>query len=83
VGERTTLLELYELLRRGLSATSPEVESLRPAFGPTRPGDVPHSLADITLARTQLGYEPTHTVAQGLEAALPWYVHSLAPAQTT
>jgi len=80
VGQRTTLLELFDFLRDGLALQHPEVASIRPEFGPVRPGDVPHSLADIGRARSSLGYAPTHTVAQGLEAALPWYVRSLAPA---
>ena len=39
-----------------------------------RPGDVRHSLADIGKARTMLGYEPSHTVAEGMAAAVPWYL---------
>jgi UDP-N-acetylglucosamine 4-epimerase len=42
-----------------------------------RPGDVRHSLADITRARNLLGYEPTHNVRQGLDQAAAWYVASL------
>ncbi|WP_366931599.1 NAD-dependent epimerase/dehydratase family protein [Thiocapsa sp.] len=38
-----------------------------------RPGDVRHSLADITKAATRLGYAPTHRLEEGLEIALPWY----------
>ena len=39
-----------------------------------RPGDVRHSLADIGKARCVLGYEPTHSIEQGIVAALPWYI---------
>ena len=31
------------------------------------------SLANIGRARQQLGYEPTHTIAQGLGQAIEWY----------
>ncbi|MBW3571348.1 MAG: SDR family oxidoreductase [Gemmatimonadetes bacterium] len=79
VGDRTTLNELFALIRDGLAAVRPEVADARPEYGPTREGDVPHSLADIGKARAMLGYQPTHTLAQGLAAALPWYVRSLAP----
>jgi UDP-N-acetylglucosamine 4-epimerase len=37
-----------------------------------------HSLADISLAKTLLGYEPTHTVSQGLDAAMDWYRANVA-----
>jgi UDP-N-acetylglucosamine 4-epimerase len=42
--------------------------------GPERAGDVRHSQADIAKARMRLGYAPSHDVAAGLAAALPWYV---------
>ncbi len=42
-----------------------------------RAGDVRHSQADISKARERLGYMPTHTIAQGLEVAMPWYVKFL------
>jgi UDP-N-acetylglucosamine 4-epimerase len=42
-----------------------------------RAGDVRHSQADISKARTLLGYSPTHTIAEGLEVAMPWYVKFL------
>ena len=38
-----------------------------------RDGDIHHSLADISKARTMLGYVPTHDVAAGLEATMAWY----------
>jgi UDP-N-acetylglucosamine 4-epimerase len=73
-GERTTLNQLFELLRAGLAARRPEIAWARPEYGPFRSGDVRHSLADISRARTLLGYEPTHSVQEGLEEALDWYV---------
>ncbi len=39
-----------------------------------RAGDVRHSLADISKARRFLDYTPTHSVNQGLDEALSWYV---------
>jgi len=35
---------------------------------------VRHSLADIGLIQTQLGYEPTHDIDQGLDEAAEWYL---------
>jgi UDP-N-acetylglucosamine 4-epimerase len=73
LGRRTTLVELFEALRARLAPRHPRVASLRPEHGPFRAGDVLHSLADTAKARERLGYEPTHTLEQGLDEALGWY----------
>jgi len=75
---RSTLLELFEALRSRLGARHPRIAELRPVHGPFRTGDVLHSLADIAKARRLLGYEPTHTLDQGLDEALGWYEKSLS-----
>jgi len=72
-GRRTTLLELFEMLRKGLASRHPHLVDARPAHGPFRAGDVLHSLADISKATERLGYEPTHSIEQGLEESLAWY----------
>jgi UDP-glucose 4-epimerase len=41
-------------------------------YGPDRPGDVRHSLADITRARQVLGYTPLQDIAEGLKDYLDW-----------
>lgn len=74
VGERTSLLELFGLIRDSLARIDPRIASCEPVFADFRPGDVRHSLADIEKARSELGYRPSHTVAQGMAEALPWYV---------
>jgi UDP-N-acetylglucosamine 4-epimerase len=73
VGERTTLNDLYRLIRHGLAENWPAVTDVEPIYRDFRSGDVRHSLADVTKASTLLGYTPTHTLAQGLQIALPWY----------
>jgi UDP-N-acetylglucosamine 4-epimerase len=79
VGRRTTLDELFVLLRDGLAVRHPRLAGLRPAYGPPRSGDVMHSLADIDKARRLLGYEPTHSIERGLEESLDWYEAHLRP----
>jgi UDP-N-acetylglucosamine 4-epimerase len=81
VGERTSLLELFALIRDLLVRFEPRVASCQPAFADFRPGDVRHSLADIGKASRELGYRPTHTVATGMAEALPWYVERARRAQ--
>lgn len=46
---------------------------LEPVKGAARPGDVKHSLADITAARDRLGYRPDYSLEKGLEVTLKWY----------
>jgi UDP-N-acetylglucosamine 4-epimerase len=78
LNSRTTLNELFEMLRSRLEKNDPRLRGARPAYGPFRAGDVMHSQADISRARSLLGYEPTHTVEQGLAEALEWYRRALA-----
>jgi UDP-N-acetylglucosamine 4-epimerase len=73
VGRRTTLLELFEALRCRLEAHHPRLSGAKPVHGPFRAGDVMHSLANVDKARRLLGYDPTHTLEQGLDEALDWY----------
>lgn len=66
-GEQTTLTELFYALR--MEAYS----NLEPEFGPERTGDIKHSLADISKARTLLGYEVKVSVLAGLKRTWEWY----------
>ncbi len=73
VGDRTTLNQLYGLLRDGLAVEGVSSDA-QPTYRDFRAGDVRHSQADVSKARRLLGYEPSHTLKQGLDEALPWYV---------
>lgn len=73
VGDRTSLNELFALLREGLAGHGIGYD-LAPAYADFRPGDVRHSLADISAAARLVGYRPTHRIAEGLSEALPWYI---------
>lgn len=66
-GSRTTLLELLDAIGE---ATGREVE---PTFGPDRPGDIMDSLADITIAQRELGYEVVVPFAEGITRTVEWY----------
>jgi UDP-N-acetylglucosamine/UDP-N-acetylgalactosamine 4-epimerase len=66
-GERTTLNELFENLK-GIAGSD-----LAPKYGPERAGDVRHSLADISKAKSLLGYEPQYSVRDGLKLTFDWY----------
>lgn len=73
VNRRTTLAELFVLLRDRLAAEAPGLRQVEPVHRAFRNGDVLHSQADISKAERLLGYRPTHTIEQGLDEALSWY----------
>jgi UDP-N-acetylglucosamine 4-epimerase len=74
LGDRTTLNELFELIRVLLAERFDHLKSFRPVYKDFRKGDVRHSQADISRARITLGYSPTHRVAEGMREAIDWYV---------
>jgi UDP-N-acetylglucosamine/UDP-N-acetylgalactosamine 4-epimerase len=78
VGQRTSLNELLEHLRAMLVPRFTHLEGFSPSYRDFRAGDVRHSLADISKARRMLGYEPTHTVSEGLSEAMEWYLRHLS-----
>jgi nucleoside-diphosphate-sugar epimerase len=63
-GERITVNQLLEELR-ALLETDIEAD-----YVAARPGDVRHSLADISRARTALGYEPSVGLREGLRRTI-------------
>lgn len=77
VGDRTSLNELFEAIRSLLEPRYAHLRNFRPAYRDFRDGDVRHSLADITNARTHLGFEPSHRIREGLADAMDWYVENL------
>jgi UDP-N-acetylglucosamine/UDP-N-acetylgalactosamine 4-epimerase len=75
-GDRTTLTQLFGLIKRSLCSQMPEIEGIEPKYGPFRKGDVLHSLADISRAGELLGYAPMYSVAKGMEETMRWYVEA-------
>ena len=76
-GQRTTLNELCTLIRDRVQALRPDVQIADPEYRDFRPGDVRHSLSDISKAKDLLGYEPQYSVEKGLDEAARWYVENL------
>lgn len=66
-GERISVNYLWNTLK---AAAQSDVEVI---YGPTRQGDVRDSLADISKAKTLIGYAPEYTVRQGLEVTWDWF----------
>lgn len=74
VGDRTSLNELFGLLRQALLPTFPQLSGVQPVHAGFRPGDVLHSQADIGKAADRLGYRPSHRIGDGLAEAMRWYI---------
>lgn len=79
-GARTTLNELYAAIVGTIAAQRPGLNlPAEPVYGPFRPGDIRHSLADVSAARERLGYDPTHAAREGLDEAIEWYLDAPVP----
>jgi UDP-N-acetylglucosamine 4-epimerase len=69
-GEQTTLNELFSILKK---ISGREINAMH---GPERSGDIRHSLADITKAKTLLGYQPSVSPEEGLKKTYHWYAEN-------
>ena len=76
-GSRTTLNELFELIRAEVAKRHPRAATAKPVYREFRQGDVRHSLAAIGKAERLLGYAPVYDVRTGLELAGAWYDENL------
>ncbi len=73
LGQRTTLNELFRSLQTSLRNKDAALPEQQPFYRDFRPGDVRHSLADISKAQRLLGFAPSHTIQAGLDVAMDWY----------
>lgn len=67
MGRQTTLLQLIEMLNELLGT------DIEPEFAPAREGDILESMADITMARALLDYEPQVDFLDGLKRSIEYY----------
>ena len=74
VGNRTSLKQLFDYLKSMLSPSACNGHDANLSFRDFRPGDVRHSLADISKASRMLGYQPRYDVQQGLKISMDWYI---------
>ena len=74
VGDRTTLNELFREIHAQLLPHYPRLLNVRPIYRDFRPGDVRHSLADISKAQQLLGYAPKYRLREGVSEAVEWYI---------
>ncbi|BHH84218.1 NAD-dependent epimerase/dehydratase family protein [Desulforhopalus sp. 52FAK] len=76
-GERTSLTDLFMLIRDRVSPIHPAAGNAQPTYRDFRAGDVRHSLADISKAETLINYSPEYTISSGLDKAARWYIEKL------
>lgn len=70
-GGREYLNDIYFCLTKALGV------DVQPIYGPVRKGDIKHSNADISKAKSLLGYEPEWSFERGIDAAIEWYKENL------
>ena len=66
-GQAVTVNEIIALINKSLN------KNVKPIYTDARPGDVKHSLADITAATKLIGFKPVISFEQGLQTAIQWY----------
>ncbi len=70
-GQAVTVNETIDVINELLG------KNIKPLYDAPRPGDVKHSLADITAAKKTIAYKPTIPFKQGLKLAINWYRENL------
>lgn len=67
VGESVSVNDLYHTIAEICGQTR------QPKHVPERIGDIKNSLADISLAKDLLGYNPRYRIREGLEVTIDWF----------
>ena len=73
VGEQTSLMQLIQYLKTELSDLDQQHE-INVIHSDFRDGDIQHSLASIHKIKVSLGYQPSHSILDGIRTSLPWYI---------
>jgi len=70
-GQAVTVNEIIDMINELLG------KNVRPKYTAPRPGDVKHSLADISAAEKLIDYKPKVSFNNGLRLAIDWYKANL------
>jgi UDP-N-acetylglucosamine 4-epimerase len=76
MGDRSTLNQLFECVRDELSMNGLRY-SRAPIYRDFRAGDVRHSQADISKAKSLLSYAPQFSLRDGIKRSMPWYLRNV------
>lgn len=77
LGDRTTLNTLFDSLKSALQNNGVDYQKT-PEYCDFRAGDVRHSQADISKAKSLIGFQPEFKIQQGIDKAMPWYINFLS-----
>ena len=72
--DRTSLNNLYDIIQKKLIKKDLGVVEAPPSYRDFRKGDVRHSQADLSRAKSLLGYFPEYNLSKGLDSCLDWYI---------
>ena len=72
-GGQISIRGLAEMVVAEFNVSSEQSTSSSVTYGPTRPGDIPHSFADISRSTAQLGYVPCVSFEQGLRTTINYF----------
>lgn len=70
-GGQVTIKDLYHTISNLLDC------KLDPIYRANRPGDIPHSNANINFARDCFNYDPSYSFDEGIKLAIDWYKENL------
>jgi len=70
-GQAVTVNQVIDMINSAVG------KKVKPIYAESRPGDVKHSLADISLAEEVIGYKPVVQFEDGLKLAIEWYRENL------
>ncbi|MHC4121194.1 MAG: NAD-dependent epimerase/dehydratase family protein, partial [Planctomycetota bacterium] len=70
-GRAVTVNQIIDMINNLLG------KNVKPVYVDPRPGDVKHSLADVTAAKRLIGFEPVISFEDGLKKAIDWYRNNL------
>ncbi len=66
-GERVSIKKVVQTLNAILN------KEIEPVYKESRIGEIKHSLADISKAREEIGYEPKYKFTEGLRKTVDWF----------
>ena len=70
-GEAITVNAIIDMINKIVG------KNVQPIYADSRPGDVKHSLADITKAQNLISFNPVISFNEGLQKAIEWYRDNL------
>ena len=70
-GKAVTVNETIDVINELLG------KNIKPLYTDPRPGDIKHSLADITAAQNLISFKPLIPFREGLQKAIDWYLENL------